>query len=95
MNGSYSQPGSSVATSLCEAEAVDKKVGILTIHKKLFKMEELPLKTVRPMLFRTVNLAEDGPDVSKAKNEKEAQMKVESFLISKYNLLWRMNKNYP
>ena len=52
-------------------------------------MEELPLKTVRPMLFRTVNLAEDGPDVSKAKNEKEAQMKVESFLISKYNLQYK------
>ena len=46
-------------------------------------MEELPLKTVRPMLFRTVNLAEEGPDVSKYKDEKQAQMKVESFLISK------------
>ena len=40
------QPGSSVATSLCEAEAVEKKVGILTIHGKQFKMDEFPLKTV-------------------------------------------------
>ena len=70
-----------LATSLCEAEAVDKKVGILTIHQKLFKMEEFPLKSVRPMIFRTVNLVEDGPDVSKAKNDKEAQMKIETFLI--------------
>ena len=39
-------------------------------------MEEFPLKSVRPMIFRTINLAEDGPDVSKAKNEKDAQMKI-------------------
>ena len=55
---------------------MDKKVGILTIHQKLFKLEEFPLKSVRPMIFRTINLAEDGPDVSKAKNEKDAQMKI-------------------
>ena len=84
-----SQPGSSVATSLCESEAVDKKVGLLSIQKKMFKMEELPLKTVRPMIFRTVNLEADGPDMSKAKNEKEAQMKIEKFLTGYIETLLR------
>ena len=78
-----SQPGSSVATSLCESEAVEKKCGILTIHKKLFKMETRTLETVRPMLFRTINLKDDGPDLSRAKNEKEIQLKIEKFLIGK------------
>jgi len=47
-----SQPGSSVATSLCEGEAVEKRVGILEIHKGRFKMTEKKLNTVRPLIFR-------------------------------------------
>ena len=78
-----------MATSLCEAEAVEKKVGLLSIYKKEFKMEELTLQTVRPMIFRTVNLEEDGPDMSKVKNEKETQMKIEKFLIGYIEKLLR------
>ena len=49
------QPGSSVATSLCEAETRQKKVGVLDIAPgRLFKLQELPLKTVRPMIFKTI-----------------------------------------
>lgn len=78
-----SQPGSSVATSLCEGEAMDKKVGILSIHGKNFKMDEIPLKTVRPMIFKTINLTEENPpDLKKAKNEKELQLKMEKFLVN-------------
>ena len=33
------QPGSSVATSLCEGEAKPKCVGVLEIHKKQFKIK--------------------------------------------------------
>jgi len=39
-----SQPGSSVATSLCEGEAKEKRVGILEIHGKKFKMGERKLQ---------------------------------------------------
>jgi double-strand break repair protein MRE11 len=42
-----SQPGSSVATSLCEGEAKEKRVGILEIYAKKFKMTEKQLKTIR------------------------------------------------
>ncbi len=33
------QPGSPVATSLCEGEAKEKKVGLLTVQGKRFKIE--------------------------------------------------------
>ena len=41
-----SQPGSSVATSLCEGETVKKHVGLLLVKGKQFKMKQIPLKTV-------------------------------------------------
>ncbi|XP_043220823.1 double-strand break repair protein MRE11-like [Amphibalanus amphitrite] len=53
-----SQPGSSVATSLCDGEAKPKAVGLLHVRGKEFKMESLPLRTVRPFMFRTVRLAD-------------------------------------
>lgn len=45
------QPGSSVATSLCEGEAIKKQVGILNVHKNYFNMDYFDLKTVRPFVF--------------------------------------------
>ena len=50
------QPGSSIATSLCDGEAKPKHVGILSISKKKFKLKPLPLKTVRPFVFDNVIL---------------------------------------
>lgn len=49
-----SQPGSSVATSLSEGEAIEKHVGILEIHKREFKMLPVKLQTVRPLVFRSI-----------------------------------------
>ncbi|XP_033322314.2 double-strand break repair protein MRE11 isoform X2 [Megalopta genalis] len=46
-----SQPGSSVATSLCEGEARTKHIGLLSINGKSFKMKKLQLRTVRPFVF--------------------------------------------
>ena len=53
------QPGSSVATSLIEGEAKEKKVGILHIRRddgdgggQVFNIEPVPLQSVRPMIFR-------------------------------------------
>ncbi|CAG7716685.1 unnamed protein product [Allacma fusca] len=47
-----SQPGSSVATSLCPGEAEKKCVGILHVNGKKFKMVKKPLKTVRPFVMK-------------------------------------------
>lgn len=47
--GTYriSQPGSSVATSLCEGEAVPKHVGLLEIRGNDFRLQAVPLSQVR------------------------------------------------
>ncbi|ODV88944.1 hypothetical protein CANCADRAFT_28330, partial [Tortispora caseinolytica NRRL Y-17796] len=50
------QPGSSVATSLCQAEAVPKYTAIISIRRKRMDIEKIRLKTVRPFVFRTVEL---------------------------------------
>ncbi|XP_017796134.1 PREDICTED: double-strand break repair protein MRE11 [Habropoda laboriosa] len=55
-----SQPGSSIATSLCEGEAKPKHVGILTICKTNFKMKEVNLKTVRPFVFDNLILQDEN-----------------------------------
>ncbi|KAL3318105.1 Double-strand break repair protein mre11a [Cichlidogyrus casuarinus] len=57
-----SQPGSSVATSLSDGEAVAKAVGLLEIKDKEFKMSKIPLKTVRPMFIEDI-LLEECPGV--------------------------------
>ncbi|EDS26910.1 conserved hypothetical protein [Culex quinquefasciatus] len=41
-----SQPGSTVATSLAEGESFDKRCGILSIHKNLFRMNPIKPQTV-------------------------------------------------
>ncbi|KAI9362043.1 meiotic recombination 11 [Zopfochytrium polystomum] len=54
-----SQPGSSVATSLCEGEAVQKHVALVTIMpKKEFYLEKIPLKQVRPFVTGDIVLSE-------------------------------------
>lgn len=54
------QPGSSVATSLSEAEAVPKHVGILSVSGTRFELEKIRLKTVRPFKMATVFLSQDS-----------------------------------
>merc|ERR1712226_73414 len=81
-----SQPGSSVATSLCEAESAEKYVGILHIKGKQFKMEEIKLKTVRPMIFKNISLFEETPDfkppfTKDCTEEKDIQSKVYDAII--------------
>lgn len=50
------QPGSSIATSLVEGEAVPKHVALLTITGKQFQSEAIPLKTVRPFVMKSIIL---------------------------------------
>ncbi|XP_050097723.1 double-strand break repair protein MRE11 [Anopheles aquasalis] len=52
-----SQPGSTVATSLSEGESIQKCCALLSIHKEIFRMDPIPLQTVRPFEFETVDLS--------------------------------------
>lgn len=53
-----SQPGSSVATSLVAGEAARKKVGILDVMGKQFRMHPVPLTQVRPFVTAEISLQE-------------------------------------
>ncbi len=48
-----------VATSLCDGEAKEKQVAILSIHKKDFHVEPGILKSVRPFIMREISLAQE------------------------------------
>ncbi|KAL5034892.1 meiotic recombination, variant 2 [Batrachochytrium dendrobatidis] len=50
------QPGSSVATSLCEGESATKHIGILSIQGTTFAVEKIRLKSVRPFVMDEVVL---------------------------------------
>jgi double-strand break repair protein MRE11 len=50
------QPGSSVATSLCEGEALEKKVFIINVHNSDYSLESFKLKTVRPFQMVEISL---------------------------------------
>ncbi|XP_050701729.1 double-strand break repair protein MRE11-like [Eriocheir sinensis] len=53
------QPGSSVATSLCPGEALPKCAFLLQVNsQQQFKVDPLPLKTVRPFIFEEIVLSE-------------------------------------
>lgn len=51
-----SQPGSSVATSLSEGESIEKKIALLYVCGNRFKCESIKLQTVRPFVFKSINL---------------------------------------
>lgn len=90
------QPGSSIATSLSEAEAVDKQVCILSITGKDWSIERFPLKTVRPFKMETVYLSADsfiepGSD-SKSEVSKWMIRKVDK-LIEQANDDWKKKQN--
>jgi len=79
------QPGSSVATALTEGESQQKCIGLLTVRGKEFKIDAVPLQTVRPMIFKTISLdsCDDLPTSdggSMLKDEKKIQAHVEAYL---------------
>lgn len=51
------QPGSSIATSLVQGEAVPKHVSIVSITGREMKAEPIRLKTVRPFITKEITLA--------------------------------------
>ncbi|KAI5805062.1 meiotic recombination protein Mre11 [Geopyxis carbonaria] len=59
MGFSVIQPGSSIATSLCEGESVPKHVAILSITGREYEVEPIRLKTVRPFIMKEIVLADE------------------------------------
>jgi double-strand break repair protein MRE11 len=51
-----SQPGSTVATSLCEGEAKTKHVGILELKPEKWDFKKIRLKSVRPFVIQDIEL---------------------------------------
>ncbi|KAJ3367557.1 meiotic recombination [Allomyces arbusculus] len=68
------QPGSSIATSLSEGEAVEKHVAVLRIHQTSFELEKIRLTSVRPFVIRDLVLGA-------VENLREGDMKAATKLI--------------
>lgn len=72
------QPGSSVATSLSQGESIEKKVGILEIKGKKFKLTPVVLRTVRPFIFRSIDIKDYNDELKEMRGE--ARDRVEKLL---------------
>ncbi|KAL5478354.1 MRE11 [Sanghuangporus weigelae] len=86
------QPGSSVATSLADGESLEKHVALLQICGKDFRLDPIPLRTVRPFVIDEVCLVEaaedEGFDVSD-------QIEVGKFLKRRVNeLIEKANRQW-
>ena len=53
------QPGSSVATSLSQGEAVDKHLALVEVQGDKFRLLQVPLYTTRPFVIDDVTLSEE------------------------------------
>ncbi|PNY29257.1 Double-strand break repair protein mus-23 [Tolypocladium capitatum] len=88
------QPGSSVATSLVPGEAVQKHIAIVSVTGKDFKVDKVPLKTVRPFVTRELVLAQDkrfkGLDKKKDNRQELTRrlMEVVDEMIEEANVDW-------
>ncbi|KAI0800087.1 DNA repair exonuclease [Fomes fomentarius] len=86
------QPGSSVATSLADGEAIEKHVALLEIQGKEFELTAIPLRSVRPFVIDEVELSaaaeEEGFELyDKIEVAKFLKTKVNE-LIDKANAQW-------
>lgn len=68
------QPGSSVATSLCEGETKTKHVGLLKIHMSDMMIKPLKLNTVRPFIWENLDL-NDVPVTTENREKKSEEIK--------------------
>lgn len=76
------QPGSSVATSLSEGEALTKHVGLLEIHCNQFLITPIKLETVRPFVFKSVNLDERIEELDLAEGDNVTKVGKVNFYFS-------------
>ncbi|CAK7897529.1 double-strand break repair protein Mre11p [[Candida] anglica] len=84
------QPGSSVATSLCEGEAKEKCVFVLNVKGGDYSLETIPLKTVRPFVMEEVSLKAEGILPGPASKEDIISFLTERIeeLIERANKMW-------
>lgn len=52
------QPGSTVPTSLSEGEALPKHIGLLRLWDNYYKFQPIKLNTVRPFIWKTLDLSD-------------------------------------
>ncbi len=80
LQGFYvTQPGSSVITALCESELEPKHVGILKVYKKNFKLDKIPLRSVRQFVMDSIVLS----DQNLIETDKNIEQKIEQLLTKK------------
>uniref|UniRef100_A0A182J7C6 Double-strand break repair protein n=1 Tax=Anopheles atroparvus TaxID=41427 RepID=A0A182J7C6_ANOAO len=84
------QPGSTVATSLSEGDSIQKCCGLLSFHKGHFRMDPIPLKTVRPFVFESVNLASYQDE--RRLDEGDVMKKVQEFAAERIEALMERAK---
>lgn len=77
------QPGSSVATSFTEGEALQKHIGLLEIMEDAsYRLEYIPLKTVREMVLREVDyfIFKEEDNREGPKSEKEIKKSIVDYV---------------
>ncbi|KAG6877134.1 meiotic recombination [Termitomyces sp. T159_Od127] len=86
------QPGSSVATSLADGEAIQKHAALLQIQGKEFQLTPIPLRTVRPFVIESVVLSEvaeeEGIDLADQIDISKYLKTRVNALIDQANRLW-------
>ncbi len=78
------QPGSSVATSLADGEAIEKHVALVKVQGKDFQLTPLPLRTVRPFVIEEVSVSELASEYNFELND---QISINKYLKIKVNKL--------
>lgn len=74
------QPGSSVATSLCEGESKQKHIGLLKVCENRINLIDIKLNTVRPFVWESFDINEIP--VSTANREKKSE-EIKNFCVRK------------
>jgi double-strand break repair protein MRE11 len=75
------QPGSSVVTSLIQAEAKPKHIGLLEVYLDKFRVIPIKLQTVRPFIYQTFELKNFAGDINANEDiEKIIEEKIEEML---------------
>jgi double-strand break repair protein MRE11 len=86
------QPGSSVVTSLIQAESKSKSIGLLEVHLDKFRIIPLKLETVRPFIYQQFELRNYAYRLHVSEDvEKLIEEKIEEMLIEASNS--RKNQN--
>ncbi|XP_055324857.1 double-strand break repair protein MRE11-like [Sitodiplosis mosellana] len=85
-----SQPGSTVVTSMSEGESVEKQIAILYVSENKFMCQPVKLETVRPFVYKSINLQDYGDELDW--NVGEAKTKIDELLDRNINELIKQAK---